>query len=771
VLVRLADAVRRRESAGSWLHGVALRVAAHARASLARRRRHERCAGELAATADRYGAVGVSPELAAVLHEELGRLPERYRAALVLCYLEGHTCESAARRLGWPVGTVKSRLARGRERLRGRLIRRGEVPNNASKRSTEIPIGGESCTATTGSAPACGPIPAERPMSDCLDNLSDSPPATALVIPAALAHSTVAAMLRFAAVRPIAGAVSAEALALTLQTLRTMQMTQFATISALLISGLAATGAAMIIAQEREPAQTQSAAPTKTVAQEHKTTGPDERVKDGVFSVRVIDTRGGGVPNVNIKVVEEYSVPADHASRTAAYRAGAGGRAHIAVDRRFNNLSFEARPDDRTIGWASLRSYRWPLSPPTLPKVSDDNPITLTLLPRNHQVEGTIVDVRGKPIRGVQVRAFQFNHEANGFATDHRIANEEPALGAAITDDAGRYRLSLPQDTAVSFTAYHAKFVGPIFSCSPEDRTIPQVRLEDAGGIAGKVIDAATGEPVAGAQVSAGCIETTDFTPRGGSGSVISDAQGHFVVGGLRPGVCILRLEASPKGRKFTARAVEGIRVKAGEDAKADLHLIAGRRLHGTAVDAGTGKPLPGLYILCYNASGACAGTFTDEHGGFDYFVPPGPAFVYINVSGVGPTVNVPENQDPDPVVLKQGYDPNAKQPPEPRLAVECEVRVRVKSDDGDRPAQKEDRSLTGRVFDQRGTPLVAVQVHFNNNRTPNMVATDRVGIFRMNGLPHGPLGLGLSWNMPSDDHGWAHIPADAAEVDLIYPR
>ena len=46
-----------------------------------------------------------------MLHEELGRLPERYRAALVLCYLEGLACEEAARRLGWPVGTVKSRLA------------------------------------------------------------------------------------------------------------------------------------------------------------------------------------------------------------------------------------------------------------------------------------------------------------------------------------------------------------------------------------------------------------------------------------------------------------------------------------------------------------------------------------------------------------------------------------------------------------------------------------------------------------------------------------
>jgi hypothetical protein len=64
-----------------------------------------------------------------MLHEELGRLPERYRAALVLCHLEGLACEEAARQLGWPVGTVKSRLARGRERLRDRLTRRGLAPS------------------------------------------------------------------------------------------------------------------------------------------------------------------------------------------------------------------------------------------------------------------------------------------------------------------------------------------------------------------------------------------------------------------------------------------------------------------------------------------------------------------------------------------------------------------------------------------------------------------------------------------------------------------
>jgi RNA polymerase sigma factor (sigma-70 family) len=777
VLVRRADAVRRQESAGSWLHGVALRVAAHARAGMARRRRHERCAGELAVTADRSGAEGVSPELAAILHEELGRLPERYRAALVLCYLEGQTCEAAARRLGWPVGTVKSRLARGRERLRGRLIRRGVVSDEASVRVKEVPIGGlVACTVSTGSAQACGSMLGEHPTRDSLDIPSASPPAPALVIPAALAHSTVEAMLRFAAGRPIAGAVSAASLSWTLQILRTMQMTRLAMISALLVLGLAATGAAMIATREREPAQTRSAAPTKTAAREREPTKaavPEKKVE--MLSVRVIDTRGTGVPDVEIKVVEVDSAPADDGPgyRTAAYRTGGDGRVRIAVDPRFHRLTFEARPDDRTMGWTRLQSGR------LLPKATDDDPITLMLLPRNHQVEGTIVDTRGKPIRGVQIRAVQFNHDANGFATDYRVADEEPSLGWAVTDETGRYRLSsLPKDTTAIFAAYHPRFVGPTFACKPDVQTIPSVTLEDAGGIAGTVVDAGTGQPVASAQISSQRIEHTDRILGGNGGSTISDKQGHFAVGGLAPGVYNLLFGLSQKGRRFTARAVEGVRVKAGEDAHADLRMIEGRRLHGTAVSARTGKPLIGTPIFCYSAShprsgAACQGTYTDEQGRFEHFVPPGPALVYIAEPGqfgreFRRILNVPDDRDPDPVVLKQGDDPNTKEPPGLDPPVKCEVRVRIKTEAGDRPAQKEDRTLTGRVFDKDGSPLVGVQVYYNS-RTINEVATDRLGIFRLKGLPHKPLRLGLRRN--HDQSGWALVPAEADEIDLIFPQ
>jgi RNA polymerase sigma factor (sigma-70 family) len=126
VLARRCGSLRVVDSLGPWLHGVARRVASAARMAAVRRRRHERKAAELLAM--RPACALGDFDLEASLHEEIGRLPERYRVPVVLCLLEGLTHEQAARHLGWPVGTVKSRLANGRERLRSRLIRRGLTP-------------------------------------------------------------------------------------------------------------------------------------------------------------------------------------------------------------------------------------------------------------------------------------------------------------------------------------------------------------------------------------------------------------------------------------------------------------------------------------------------------------------------------------------------------------------------------------------------------------------------------------------------------------------
>ncbi len=126
VLVRRADALRSCTILTNWIYGVALRVARKERARTVRRRVVERGAVSARSVPPDEGLEQF--ELRSVIDEEVGRLPERYRVPLVLCYLEGLRHEEVARRLGCPVGTVESRLSRAREQLRARLTRRGLAP-------------------------------------------------------------------------------------------------------------------------------------------------------------------------------------------------------------------------------------------------------------------------------------------------------------------------------------------------------------------------------------------------------------------------------------------------------------------------------------------------------------------------------------------------------------------------------------------------------------------------------------------------------------------
>lgn len=127
-----------RDSLGPWLHRVACRAAVRSRRASGRRLRAERLAAE---TSGRSTPGAKDGEVVGALHEEIDRLPERFRAPVVLCDLEGRSYEEAARHLGCPVGTVKSRLARGRERLRCELARRGLAPSGMAPGAAVAPGG------------------------------------------------------------------------------------------------------------------------------------------------------------------------------------------------------------------------------------------------------------------------------------------------------------------------------------------------------------------------------------------------------------------------------------------------------------------------------------------------------------------------------------------------------------------------------------------------------------------------------------------------------
>ena len=123
VLVRKAASIAPREMVGNWLYGVAHQTAMKARATTAKRRAREKQVMQMPEPA--VTEQDLRNDLQPLLDQELSRLPDKYRVAIVLCDLEGKTIKEAARQLGVPDGTLAALLARGRGMLAKRLARRG----------------------------------------------------------------------------------------------------------------------------------------------------------------------------------------------------------------------------------------------------------------------------------------------------------------------------------------------------------------------------------------------------------------------------------------------------------------------------------------------------------------------------------------------------------------------------------------------------------------------------------------------------------------------
>jgi RNA polymerase sigma factor (sigma-70 family) len=119
VLVKKSASIRG-SSIGGWLHRVAVNAALKIR---------EISSQHPIASQDELAVLPAKipneSDDASVVQEEIASLPERYRLPIVMCELESHSHAEAAKVLGWPVGSLSSRLSRARKLLRQRLIRRG----------------------------------------------------------------------------------------------------------------------------------------------------------------------------------------------------------------------------------------------------------------------------------------------------------------------------------------------------------------------------------------------------------------------------------------------------------------------------------------------------------------------------------------------------------------------------------------------------------------------------------------------------------------------
>jgi RNA polymerase sigma factor (sigma-70 family) len=209
-LVRKGGSISKRESVGSWLYKVAYRIALRAKA-----RADERAALEkplagltLAGAFPEPGQEAGRREMQEALDMELNSLPEKYRAPIVLCYLEGKSFSEAAQELGWAKGTVSTRIGRARELLCRRLTRRG----------LGLCTGGMETILGECSAPA---------------------------LPGALVTATVKAAVSFAAGQgAMAGVISAEVAGLTKGALQAMLVAKLkAAVALVLALTLVASGA------------------------------------------------------------------------------------------------------------------------------------------------------------------------------------------------------------------------------------------------------------------------------------------------------------------------------------------------------------------------------------------------------------------------------------------------------------------------------------------------------------------------------------------------
>ena len=130
-----------------------------------------------------------------MLHEEISRLPDRYRTPLVLCYLEGLTHQEAARQLGWSIGTVGVRLMRARERLRVRLTRRGLAPSMTALLPTSL------------RSEPLAPVLLKQTARRAISFIAETGP-TSSALPSQVAVIAID-VLRTMAIKKVAGAMSA----------------------------------------------------------------------------------------------------------------------------------------------------------------------------------------------------------------------------------------------------------------------------------------------------------------------------------------------------------------------------------------------------------------------------------------------------------------------------------------------------------------------------------------------------------------------------------
>jgi RNA polymerase sigma factor (sigma-70 family) len=618
----LLDKARRipwHDSLGSWLAAVAHRTAVRARSRRLRRSCLElpsavptttSCEGEL-----------LWREACAILHEELDRLPDRFRLPLLLCYLEGHSRDEAAQRLGWSLGAVKAGLERGRARLRQCLQRRG------------ITLSAGLLSALSGGRTAAAP-------------------------PVGLLQATLQAAI---------GAPSSRVAALASVALTLKLRGKARLVLALLLAGLCAgLGAAICNHLPGEEA------PIVALASRLDPPAPDDSASPRTVRGRVLAPDGKPVARARVSRLD-WRLPARKWDETKVATTGPDGRFTVEVGGRCILAASAA-------GFAPDWTSDQPADEVTL-TLAHDTPVRGQLVgPGGKPVPGATVRVltvmapAGKDLQPAY-NALQANPDYLWDALPRQIDGGKAGLPAQTTMDRdGRFELAGLGRSRVVELRFEAPGI--------EATTVCVVTVGDFGAksfaqaavygptfthsanpdqlVRGRVTDAATGKPLPGVNIlgTARPPETSCTLDWRHTVETTTDVAGRFVLSGLPRGRQKVLLVQSPQG-PYQHRVVA-----VNDDGMAPIEIELGHCVvvEGRLIDAVTGKPVKGVveylplddneYLKAHLAKGEYPGQFglglsplllgawaVAEDGTFRLRVLPGPGVILARAGITGSPV------------------------------------------------------------------------------------------------------------------------------------
>jgi RNA polymerase sigma factor (sigma-70 family) len=622
VLARKACSIREPELLGTWLYGVAIRTARKAKVRLDRRRRNEDSdimkhqgwgsgiAVEL--TVEPAEDAALAREQAEALHEEIDRLPQAFRTAVVLYYFEGLTLDDAASRLRWPAGTFRSRLARAREKLRRGLARRGLVLPATALSAALVPRSASASVSTM------------------------------------LCDFTTRVAITFAAHHAAGAARSTPAAALAQEVLRTMLLYKLkSTALILLLIAALASGAGYLTRSLATAKDVPRQAPAPRVTEKSDVLRPSP----GRMTVvgRVLDPDGKPVQGAVVDLITRFrtlSVGTDDETKPWLTVLGQGrsdgaGRFRLdaprtASSRVFSVYALAAAPR-YGLGWAELNP-------------DDDQPAAEIKLLPEHTFRVRLVDVSGAPARNVEVQVLSIGRRMDGGRFEGISISGTPPDGIRAwprpitTNDQGRIALTgigCGPGVKITLSVRDARYATQqleVDASEPSAVKEATLALEPARTIAGRVLDADTGRPIPDAVVAVAA-------GRGKYGGMRvsrfrADDHGRFTANPA-PGDYFRVSAFAPEGQPYLVPQVEFAWTKPAVKEVVDISVPRGVLIRGKVIEAGTSRPLAAstiYFIPVGERLGVLSGSQTTVasrgDGSFQIVVPPGKGHLLV----FGPT-------------------------------------------------------------------------------------------------------------------------------------